>query len=227
VNRFKLRQLLLLVTLLGLSLACVTLTNLFSPAVEIILSPKESAGWDAKTLEQASQIINTRLLENLKGRYNVRVIENSQISVALFNVADLETAKRLATETSAIIFVDSEKSYPAGYELGNLGKIILSQKDIKTATAISDQFKGYQINFVLTSDGAKKMMEYSSNNVGHYLVIARDGLVITSPMINSAIPDGQGVITGKYSLQEAKELASILMSQPLPLSLAVTEVNSP
>lgn len=228
MNKIKLRQLFLLVFLLGLSLACVSLTRAFLPAAEIIISPRESTGWDAKSLEQASQIINARLKENLKGRYDVKVIGSSQISVGLYNADDLEIAKRLATKTGTIIFVDSLEGYPEGYELGDQGKIILNQQDMKTAKASPDQSgSSYQIDFVLTPDGAKKLMEYSSDNIGHYLVIVQDGIVITSPIIQNHITDGQGVITGKYSLQEATELAAILMSQPLPFPLVVTEIKTP
>jgi preprotein translocase subunit SecD len=217
----------LLIILLGLSLACVTLTNGFVPAIEIFVSPQESSDANAKNLEQANQIIQARLKENLKGRYSVKVLDNRQISVTLSNANDLETAKRLATEPGAITFVDSTKSYEAGSKLGNAGKIILTQQDMKAATVIPDQFESYQIDFVLTPDGTQKMMAYTSNNVGHYLVIVRDGTVITSPMVNSAITDGQGVIAGKYSLQEAHELVSLLLSQPLPIQLVVAEVKSP
>jgi preprotein translocase subunit SecD len=228
MNNMKYRGLLLLCLLLLSSMACVTFTAAFRPAAEIILAPQESTNWDAKTLEQASSVIDARLKESLVGRYEVKVVGDSQISVALYNKDDVETAKKLATEIGSILFIDSAKSYPEDSKLSETGKIILSQKEIKTTNVIPNQIdSGYMVAFSLTDDGTQKFLEYTAYNIGHYLLIVRDDVVIVSPRVNSAISDGKGVIYGKFTQQDAKELASILSAQPLPISLTIIDVKTP
>ena len=49
----------------------------------------------------------------------------------------------------------------------------------------------------MNQEGAIKFAEITRNNIGRQLAITLDGTVQTAPMINSEIPSGNGVITGK------------------------------
>jgi len=75
----------------------------------------------------------------------------------------------------------------------------------------------------LKGDGIKKFAEVTKNNVGRQLAIVLDGRVYSAPRINEPIPDGEGVITGRFTPDEAKDLAIVLRSGALPASLIIEE----
>lgn len=77
-----------------------------------------------------------------------------------------------------------------------------------------------QINFELTSDGAKKFGEVTRNNVGHRLAIVLDGDLYSAPNIQSPIETGNGQITGSYTIEQALELANVLQN-PLKAPLKI------
>lgn len=60
----------------------------------------------------------------------------------------------------------------------------------------------------LTANGRKAFAELTRQNIGKRLAIVVDGKLLTAPIIRSEIPGGSAMITGNFSDQEAKDLAS-------------------
>lgn len=87
----------------------------------------------------------------------------------------------------------------------------------------------YEISFVLSDDGAKIFKDFTTANVGKVLGIVLDKKVISAPSIESAIPEGQGVITGKFTREEANNLAVNMRygSLPIPLKVVQTRLIGP
>lgn len=81
----------------------------------------------------------------------------------------------------------------------------------------------YEIAFTLKSNGAKVFSDYTTNNVHKYLAIVLDKKVISSPIINSAITSGQGVIQGGFTADSANQLAVQLRYGSLPVPVKVVE----
>lgn len=65
--------------------------------------------------------------------------------------------------------------------------------------------------FTFNEEGAEKFYELTSRNNGRALAIVLDGVVISAPTINSPIK-GSGKISGKFTSQETRELATLLKS---------------
>jgi len=102
---------------------------------------------------------------------------------------------------------------------------IMTGKDLKTVQVTQDQLGNYMIQFDLTSEGADIFAQFTAANVGKYLTIVLDKNVISSPVINSAIPDGQGVIQGGFTAESANALAVQLRYGSLPVPLKVVETR--
>ena len=224
MNNFKWR-LFLPCLLLAASLACSAVAMYLPPAVTILAAPVESATWDAASLQQASEIVAARLKEKAAGKFFVKVTGENQISVALYDANDLAVAQKLITEAGVVIFVDTKEVYPTGDEIKSTEKVILTQADVRTAKAQKSQFDQYEVSFTLNVAGTKKLADYTRENVGHFLAIARDGRVVSCPRINGEILGGEGIISGIFHQQEAEELAALLTHPPLPFPLVVVKVN--
>ena len=78
---------------------------------------------------------------------------------------------------------------------------------------------GWQVQFELTSDGAGEFGDVTTRLVGQQLAIILDQRVISAPTIESAITNGSGVITGDFTEQEVKDLATTLNAGALPVAL--------
>ena len=102
-------------------------------------------------------------------------------------------------------------------------KTIMTGKDLTSATVTFNQYNQPQISFTLNSAGAKIFGDFTSANVGKYLAIVLDKRVISSPQIQTAITGGSGLITGQFTLNQAKSLAIQLQYGALPIPLKVVQ----
>jgi len=106
---------------------------------------------------------------------------------------------------------------------------IMTGKDLRQVNVTQDQLGQYVIQFDLTPDGADVFAAHTAANVGKYLTIVLDKHVISSPVINSAIPSGQGMIQGNFTAETANALAVQLRygSLPVPLKIVETRIIGP
>lgn len=115
---------------------------------------------------------------------------------------------------------------PAGGRTLQLAKkVILTGADLESAQAGFDQQSAEPIvNFKFRGPAAKKFEDYTGANVGKYLTIVLDNVVISSPVIRDRIPGGSGQISGGYqNIEEARDLAVLLRGGSLPIPVEVVE----
>ena len=98
----------------------------------------------------------------------------------------------------------------------------VSGRDLKNARVQKGQVGEPVIGFSFTPEGAPKFGELTGNNTGRQLAIILDNKVVSAPRINSRI-DGEGIIEGSFTQQQAADLALILRSGSLPASLTTLE----
>jgi preprotein translocase subunit SecD len=87
----------------------------------------------------------------------------------------------------------------------------VSGKDLRDARARLGDRASVVVEFKFTSEGGDKFYELTSKNINKPLAVVLDGVVITAPNINSAIRH-EGVIQGRFTPDEAKQLALLLKS---------------
>lgn len=106
---------------------------------------------------------------------------------------------------------------------------VMTGKDLRQVSVTQDQLGQYLIQFDLTPEGADVFAQHTAANVGKYLTIVLDKQVISSPVINSAIPDGSGTISGNFTSETANALAVQLRygSLPVPLKIVETRIIGP
>ena len=99
---------------------------------------------------------------------------------------------------------------------------IVTGADITNVTVgrASETSSDYAVNITLNSQGTKAFAEASRELVADHglIVIILDGEVQSAPAVQSEIPNGEVSIAGNYTLDEAKNLQTILESGSLPVS---------
>ena len=101
-------------------------------------------------------------------------------------------------------------------------KAPLTGEGLANAYVNYGQFGAPEVSFTLTPDGAKVFSQLTAANIGRRLAIVLDGKVKSAPVIQSQISD-QGQITGRFTPQEAADLALVLRSGALPAPLVIEE----
>ena len=92
------------------------------------------------------------------------------------------------------------------------------EKAAMDGESVEEAFQGYDekgsasIKMNMTSTGAKKWADLTKNNIGRPVAIALDDIVYTAPNVMGAIEGGQTEISGRFSPEEAQDLANILKS---------------
>ncbi|MBI2065350.1 MAG: protein translocase subunit SecD [Candidatus Yanofskybacteria bacterium] len=96
----------------------------------------------------------------------------------------------------------------------------LSGKHIQRAQLSFDQQTGQpQISLELNDEGARLFAEITKRNIGKKVAIFLDGVAISVPVVQTEITDGRAVISGGFTPQEAKLLATRLTSGALPVPI--------
>ena len=85
--------------------------------------------------------------------------------------------------------------------------------------------QGYGVAMTLDSEGGTIFGDLTANNVGQRLAIMLDGDVQSAPNIRQPIYGGEAVITGRFSDEEARNLASVL-ENPLKTPVEIEETRS-
>jgi preprotein translocase subunit SecD len=81
----------------------------------------------------------------------------------------------------------------------------------------------WQVAIEFTATGTRIFGEVTEQNVGRHLAIILDGTLYSAPRINERIPGGRAVITGQFTVNEARDLAIVLRAGALPAPVTILE----
>jgi hypothetical protein len=101
---------------------------------------------------------------------------------------------------------------------------VLTSTDFEATRALIGDKGGPVIDFVLTPAGDARLAAHTAQLRGYYLCLAVDGRVVNCPILRTPLTDRRGTIelTGDTTLDEARTLARLLRSGPLPISLRLS-----
>jgi SecD/SecF fusion protein len=103
-------------------------------------------------------------------------------------------------------------------------RIIVEGGDLIDAQPAFDQRTNEPIvNFRFNIRGAQRFGQVTTENVGRPLAIVLDNEVISAPRILSPITGGSGQISGRFTVQQANDLAVLLRAGALPAKLTIVE----
>ena len=121
---------------------------------------------------------------------------------------------------------DSEEA-EGGEEILVRQKPDLTGSMLKTAYVSfgSDAFSGTGVNLEFDRRGTKRFEKVTTESVGKRMAIILDGEVHSAPVIRETIAGGTASITGGFSVEEAKDLATVLQGGSLPLPVTLIQEN--
>ena len=112
---------------------------------------------------------------------------------------------------------------PAAGQEAPVYHTVMTGADLKEAHVSSNQTGQPAVSFTLSTEGTKIFSDYTSTHTKQYLGIVLDKTVISAPVVNSPITDGQGIIEGGFTAQSANDLAIQLRYGWLPVPVKVVE----
>lgn len=182
----------------------------------------------ASAMEGVRQVFENRVNTLGVTEPDIRIGQNGgtpSVIVDLPGVSNIDQAKQILGSTAQLQFLDSS------------GAVVLEGKDIipdKTeaqpqTTSSNAGLAGatsWQVNIVLTSDGKEKFAKATSANIGKQIAIQLDGQIISAPTVQQAITDGNAVITGNFTADQARTFALQLRSGALPVPVKLVQQQS-
>ncbi|WP_243414598.1 protein translocase subunit SecD [Sporosalibacterium faouarense] len=187
--------------------------------VFVVLEAQTDAKGDElqKLMEQSKAIITERVDGLGVAEPNIVIEGDNRIRVELAGLQEPQKAIEMIGKTAQLQFIDPE------------GDIVITGEHIKESTVKYYQTsRGYQqpvVSLEMNGEGAERFGEVTTKlavktNVEDKIIyIVLDGEVISSPKVNSAITDGQAIIEGMGSMQEASRLATLIRAGALPVEM--------
>ena len=197
--------------------------------IQVLLeaAPPEGQAVTPEAMEAAKAIIDQRVNALGVAEPVIQLQGERRIVVELPGLEDEAAAIQLFGETGLLEFIDVGDTPPAqGTRLAE-GQYptILTGKNLRSSEVGFDEFRRPQINFQWDSEGAGIFSAHTKDNIGRYLAITMDKVVLSTPVINSQISDS-GRITGQFSLEEARRIVIQLKYGALPIPMKIVQQRS-
>jgi preprotein translocase subunit SecD len=195
---------------------------------------------DAEKMQTATRIVENRVNGLGVTEALVQQAGDNRIVVELPGIEDPTEAIATIQETGLLEFVDMGSTpLPPGTEVvtdfatseqpvegQQVWQTVMTGDKIENVQVSRDPAGQYVIQFQLDSEGAQIFSDYTTAHVGDYLGIVLDKTVISAPVVNEPITEGEGVISGSFTIESANNLAIQLRYGSLPIPLKVVETRT-
>jgi len=217
------------------------------PSYSLGYKPRDLNQLKADVMDKALDTIRNRI-DQLGVRETTVVREgDNEILVQLPGIQDPERAKELIGKTAVLEFKLIDDSHnvqdaiqngpPVGDEIlygpparGGRTPYLVESPVLMKGDVVTDarvrpggRLEGPYVSVDLDSHGAEIFDALTAANVGRRLAIVLDGTVYSDPVIKERIPGGHVQITGRFSIDEAHDLAIVLRSGSLPAAVEFEE----
>jgi preprotein translocase subunit SecD len=234
----------------GLAQPVVSLTNLGASDIDVraegdvlivALSEAERVATDGRTMQQSLEIIRRRVDEVGTREPTIQRQGNDRILIQVPGIGSAAELKAIIGTTAKLTFqpvvgrTSDDKADPGP------GNVLVKSADEpgtwyvleQTAVVGGDELVDAQpsfdqngrpaVNFRFNPTGARKFGDYTAENIGEPFAIVLDNEVISAPVIQSHIPGGSGIITGRFTVEESTNLAVLLRAGALPAGMTFLE----
>lgn len=157
-----------------------------------------------------------------------------RLIIELPGVTDVVAAEKMIGETPVLDF----RTLKAGATTSSTTLDVMNNFEVsaltgryltKASLAFEPTTNRPMVSLQFNDEGAKLFAEITKANVGKQVAIFLDGVPISSPVVNEEITGGKAVISGTFTVEEARTLVGRLNAGalPLPVTLSGTTVVGP
>ena len=209
--------------------------------ITVVLSDAEKQATDERTMQQSLEIIRRRIDAVGTREPTIQRQGSDRILIQVPGIGSASDLKTIIGTTAQLTFNpvvsrgtnDSANPgignalLPAADEEGVFYTIeaapVVTGEELVDAQPAFDQNGAPAVNFRFNTSGARKFGDYTAENIGSPFAIVLDDEVISAPTIQSHIPGGSGIITGRFTVEESTNLAVLLRAGALPAGLDFLE----
>ena len=153
-----------------------------------------------------------------------KIGEEYRLVVELAGVKDINQAIDLIGQTAQLDFRELAPEATTAATLADYHSTGLTGKDLTRSQVQFDRNTGApEVGLKFSDEGAKKFSEITGRNVGKPVAIFLDQFPITNPLVREQITTGEAVITGEFTLDEAKKMSIQLNAGALPVPIKIIE----
>ncbi len=222
------------------------------PSFRLLLIPKAVKQVKKMAVDQALETIRNRVDQFGVSEPDIRPQEDHRLLIQLPGIKDPKRAIALIGKTALLEFklVDEEHSVeealkgniPPGDEIlyqvsidpetGRQQKIpyLLKKRTALTGEYITDarvqidsRYNEPYVSLSFDARGARIFEQITGQNIKKRLAIVLDNKVNSAPVIQDKISGGKAQITGRYTTDEARDLAIVLRAGALPAPVKIIE----
>ncbi|TMV06367.1 protein translocase subunit SecD [Ruegeria sediminis] len=209
--------------------------------IVVQLSEAEKLASDDRTVRQALEIVRRRIDEVGTREPTIQRQGADRILIQVPGIGSASELKEIIGTTAQLTFNPvvsrgSDPDAPAGVDEKVIPSLdeegvyytiesapVVTGEELVDAQPAFDQNGRPAVNFRFNTSGARKFGDYTRDNVGAPFAIVLDDEVISAPVIQSHIPGGSGIITGRFTVEESTNLAVLLRAGALPAGLEFLE----
>lgn len=197
----------------------------------------------ADAVRRSVEIIRNRIDMYGIAEPSIQAMDGGRIRVQLPGVADPERVKDLIQTTAMLRFhlvIETAMSAAELQPIDQHSEIVLFEpgaqgspgiwyklekkpqvtgRDLKYANVAFSDMASPIVHVEFNPEGAVKFSSLTRRNVGRLLAIVLDNTVRSAPRIEGPIPGGRAEIRGRFSVDEAQNLAITLRAGALPATL--------
>lgn len=184
----------------------------------------------AQSLEATRDIIERRVNFFGVSEPSVQTVKsgsNYKIEVDLPGITNVKDAIDKIGKTAQLTFKEASGKVNIATSSGFVAfdsNPLLTGKDVKKASVSIDSTSGKpQVSLEFSKEGNKKFAEATKRNVGKPIGIFLDDFVLSTPIVQQEILDGNAVINGSFTTDEAKKLAQDINGGALPIPIKLVE----
>jgi len=165
-------------------------------------------------MKKAETVIGFRANKFGISEPSIQLQGTNQIIVDLAGVKNQQQAIQMIGQTAQLIFKAPD------------GKVILTGKDLVSASASLDQSQGPIVNLKFNAAGTKAFAAATQKYLNQEIAIYLDKNLIEAPQVQEVIPNGEAMISPFSSLTAAQNMANLLNSGALPIPMREIDVQT-
>lgn len=194
-----------------------------------------------QTVDQVIEVVRKRIDPTGAIDPTIQAQGDDRVLIQVPGVKDPEAIRKLIGTTAKMTFhllhpslqAEAGMEVPAGYRLvksddGFAQQYLIVDEVALDGQHIVDASQSFQdgrpvVTFRFDTTGARQFCRITQQNIQRPFAIVLDNEVISAPVIQSSICGGSGIITGRFTVQTANNLALLLRAGALPADLKIEE----